>query len=169
LIRLASGIARRFRCDERGAMLVEMALVTPFMLTLSGGVFEFGNLIEKKLLIEAGLRDAARYAARCKQSFSGVDCSTVAANIAATATTDGSGTARVAGWAAGAVTVQPTYLAIPITVDGSGNANYRSSDANVYTVRVSTSFTYTGVSLLAYIGFGPITLTGAQEERYIGW
>ncbi|TIT92922.1 MAG: pilus assembly protein [Mesorhizobium sp.] len=166
---LLGSLLDKFRRDERGAMLVEMTLITPLMISLSAGVFEFGNLIEKKLLIEAGLRDAARYTARCKQSFSGVDCQTVAANIAATATVDGTGTPRVSGWSAANVTVQPTYLTVPITTDGSGNQNYRSSDANVYTVRVSTSFTYTGVSLLAYLGIGPITLTGAHEERYIGW
>ena len=53
--------------------------------------------------------------------------------------------------------------------DGSGNQLYRSSTANVYTVRVSTSFTYTGTSLLAYLGLSPIVLSGAQEERFIGW
>lgn len=159
----------RFRRDEHGAIMVEMTIITPMLLTLAAGVFEFGNLIEKKLLIEAGLRDAARYVARCNQSFSGVDCSAVAKNIAATATTDGTGIVRVSGWAATSVTVQPTYLTVPVTVDGSGNQNYRSSTANVYTVRVSTSFTYTGTSLLSYLGLGPITLSGAQEERYIGW
>jgi Flp pilus assembly protein TadG len=162
-------LTRRFGCDQRGTMLLETALVAPLLLALSAGCFEFANLFEKKLLIEAGLRDAARYAARCKQSFSGINCATVAANLAATATANGSGAARVTGWTAGAVTVQPTYLTIPITVDGSGNQNYRSSDASIYTVRVSTSFVYTGTSLLAYIGIGPITLTGAHEERYIGW
>lgn len=150
-------------------MLVEMTLITPLMLALSAGVFEFGNLIQKKLLIEAGLRDAARYAARCRQSFSGVNCATVAANIAATATTDGTGTARVSGWTAASVTVDLDYLTVPVTVDANGNQNYRSNEEDVYTVRVSTSFAYTGTSLLSYLGLSPITLTGAQEERYIGW
>jgi len=150
-------------------MLVEMTLITPLMLALSAGVFEFGNLIEKKLLIEAGLRDAARYAARCNQAFSGVNCAAVAANIAATATTTGSGPARVSGWTAGSVSVNLAYQTTPVTTDVFGNQNYRSTDTNVYTVRVSTSFTYTGASLLAYLGLSPITLTGAQEERYIGW
>jgi Flp pilus assembly protein TadG len=161
---------KRFRREEGGAILVEMALITPLMLSLSAGVFEFGNLIQKKLLIEAGLRDAARYAARCRPI--GTACSTAAANLAVTGTITGdgtaTGTARVSGWTAGSVTVQPQYQSVA-AVDGSGNLIYRSSTANVYTVRVSTSFDYTGVSLLSYLGFGTITLTGAQEERYIGW
>ena len=48
---------KRFRREERGAILVEMTLITPLMIVLSAGVFEFGNLIHQKLLIEAGLRD----------------------------------------------------------------------------------------------------------------
>jgi Flp pilus assembly protein TadG len=159
-------LLKALRRDERGSALVEMTLITPLMISLSAGVFEFGNLIEKKLLIEAGLRDAARYAARCKQSFSGVDCATVAAGIAATG---GTGTARVSGWSSGDVTVDLDYVITPVTIDADGNQNYRSTDDNVYTVRVSTSFTYTGTSLLAYLGISPITLTGAHEERYIGW
>lgn len=167
MVRLLAHAATKFRQDERGAILVEMTLVAPLMLSLSAGVFEFGNLIQKKLLIEAGLRDAARYAARCRPI--GTACSTAAANIAARGSVDETGAPRVAGWAAADVTVNPQYQTIAITVDGSGNQNYRSSTANVYTVRVSTSFSYAGVSLLSYLGLGPITLTGAQEERYIGW
>jgi Flp pilus assembly protein TadG len=149
-------------------MMVEMTLITPLMLALSAGVFEFGNLFEKKLLIEAGLRDAARYAARCRP-LNDATCIAVAAKIAATASVDGTGTARVSGWAWTDVTVDPDYLTVAIAVDGDGNQNYRSTEANVYAVRVSTSFTYTGTSLLSYLGLSPIILTGAQEERYIGW
>jgi Flp pilus assembly protein TadG len=165
--RFLASIVDRFRREERGSMLVEMALITPLMLSLSGGVFEFGNLIQKKLLIEAGLRDAARYVARCRPIDS-TACNTAAQNLAATAIVASGGTARVAGWTAAAVTIQPKYISTSAT-DGSGNLLYRSQTANIYTVRVSTSFVYTGVSLLSYMGLGPITLTGSQEQRYIGW
>ena len=163
---------RKFRREERGAVLVEMTLITPLMISLSAGVFEFGNLIQKKLLIESGLKDGARYAARCNPSFylpSGFTCELIAANIAATGTWDGTGAARVAGWAGSDVTVDRDYLIVPVTTDVNGNQNYRSALANVYTVRVSTSFTYQGTSLLSYLGIGPITLSGAHEERVIGW
>ena len=59
----------RFRREQRGTALVEMALIAPLMLILSAGVFEFGNLIHKKLLMEAGLSDAARFAARCNSQL----------------------------------------------------------------------------------------------------
>lgn len=165
-------VLKTFGRDQRGAVLVEMTLITPLMIALSAGVFEFGNLIHQKLLIEAGLKDAARYAARCNPTFyqpGGLTCEQVAANIAATGSWNGTGAARVAGWAGADVTVNRDFLTIPITTDADGNQNYRSSTADVRTVRVSTSFVYTGTSLLSYLGLSPITLTGAHEERVIGW
>lgn len=172
VFRELSATVKQFRHEEHGSVLVEMTLITPLMIALSAGVFEFGNLIHQKLLIESGLRDAARYAARCNPDFytpSGTTCEQIAANIASTGTWDGTGGARVAGWGSADVTVDRGYLTIPITVDADGNQNYRSATANVRTVRVSTSFEYDGTSLLLYLGLSPIILTGAHEERVIGW
>ena len=59
------------------------------MIGLSAGVFEFGQLFYQKLLMEAGLRDGGRYAARCNPDFytaGGLSCEQIARNIAATAT-----------------------------------------------------------------------------------
>ncbi|TIP37870.1 MAG: pilus assembly protein, partial [Mesorhizobium sp.] len=54
-------ILARFRSDENGVALVEMAIVMPFVLLLSAGVFEFSNILNTRLLLEAGVEDAARY------------------------------------------------------------------------------------------------------------
>ncbi|RWN78848.1 TadE/TadG family type IV pilus assembly protein [Mesorhizobium sp.] len=179
LTALAS-IFRRFGREERGAILVEMTLITPLMISLSAGVFEFGNLLHQKLLIEAGLNDGARYAARCNAPFYNpvvnpdVDCAVNARNIAATGTYDCGGNCtvagRVAGWLPAAVTVDLNHLVIAVTTDPTtGLANYHSPTTNVRVVRLETSFTYTGTSLLNYLGLGPITFSAAHEERYIGW
>ncbi|RWX57860.1 pilus assembly protein, partial [Mesorhizobium sp. M4B.F.Ca.ET.089.01.1.1] len=87
----------RFRREQQGTALVEMALIAPLMLLLSAGVFEFGNLIHKKLLMEAGLSDAARFAARCnsqlytKAGLAAIDCANIATNIAVFGNAAGSG------------------------------------------------------------------------------
>src|SRR5262245_51142307 len=137
LLRIVRMIMNRFGRDERGAMLVEMTLITPLMLALSAGVFEFANLFEKKLLIEAGLRDGARYAARCSP-FNDATCLTRAANIAATGLYDCGGNCtiarRVSGWLPSAVTVDPDFLVLA-SRDVNGNQLYRSSMTNVYTVK----------------------------------
>ncbi|ESX61382.1 pilus biosynthesis protein TadE [Mesorhizobium sp. LSHC422A00] len=162
----------RFRRDHRGAVLVEMTLITPLMLILSAGVFEFGNLIHDKLLMEAGLSDGARYAARCNSQMytdaglAAIDCAAIAANIAVfgkpTATqTD---VPRIANWQASNVTVTSTtcYDAVQ-----SGITKYRSTTAQVCTVRVSGTYLYPDVGMLSFIGIGPITLRGYHDERLL--
>ena len=155
-------LIEKFRRDERGAVLVEMTLITPVMLALSTGVFEFGNLIHQKLLIEAGLRDAGRYYARCSTGA----CDTIAKNIAVFGNGGGTGTARVSTWTTTMVTV--ATIARP-AVDGAGVRLYRSDEVNVETVRITTSFPYTATSLLSYLGIGPFTISASHEERVIGW
>ena len=81
------------------------------------------------------MRDAARYASRCNASFSGYTCNVYAQNIAAFGTHDGSGTARVAGWAASDVIV--TYYNTVNTQNADGTQDYRGKGANVTTVRVT--------------------------------
>jgi len=166
---------RRFIRNESGAALVEMTIALPFMLVIAAGVFEFSNLFYQKLLIEAGLRDAARYVGRCPVYIPSavvigfpctVNTEAKAKNIAAYGSLAGI-TPRVAGWAAGDVAFNDYNTLNPILADGS--LTYRGP-AQIRTIRVTTTFTYTGVSLLKYIGLGnSITLSGAHEERYIGW
>ncbi|WP_163266884.1 TadE/TadG family type IV pilus assembly protein [Chelativorans alearense] len=164
-------LIENFERDERGQILVEMTLITPLMISLSAGVFEFGNLIHHKLLIEAGLRDAARYYARCNtQLFAdaglSIDCTTNAQNTALYGSTS-VGTLRVEDWS-GPVTIS-TYTTTNTVDPITGLQDYRSSGASVVTVRVTTSYDYAGMSLLSYLGMSPITLAAAHEERLVGW
>ncbi|MER9726053.1 MULTISPECIES: TadE/TadG family type IV pilus assembly protein [unclassified Mesorhizobium] len=164
----------RFRRDQRGAVLVEMTLITPLMLFLSAGVFEFGNLIHDKLLMEAGLSDGARYAARCNSQmytdyadagFTAIDCADIAANIAVFGNAAGALPARVAGWGKTDVTITigtSCHNAVEL-----GVTQYRSTTAQVCIVRAAGTFAYSGVGMLSLIGVGPITLTGLHEERLI--
>lgn len=165
----------QFRRDHRGAVLVEMTIITPLMLILSAGVFEFGNLIHDKLLMEAGLSDGARFAARCNgqlytdyasAGFTAIDCTAAAKNIAVFGkpTVTGTDSARITGWQTSSVTVTSTscYDAVQ-----SGITKYRSTTAQVCTVHVSGTFPYAGIGMLSFIGIGPITLQSFHEERLI--
>jgi Flp pilus assembly protein TadG len=143
------------------------------MLTLSAGVFEFGNLIHDKLLMEAGLSDGARYAARCNSQLytdsglTAVNCANIATNIAVFGNVAGTGTSRVPGWQASDVTV--TIAASGSCHDAvvAGVTQYRSTYAQVCNVRAAGNYAYTGVGMLAIVGIGPITLHGFHEERLI--
>lgn len=56
-------MSRFFRCTK-GAAAAEMALVLPFLLLLLFGSVEVGNIFLSEHVIQKGVRDAARYAAR---------------------------------------------------------------------------------------------------------
>ena len=161
------GNLKNFGREERGAVLVEMTLITPLMIVLSAGVFEFGNLIHQKLLIEAGLRDAARYAARCTTAVTGVDCLANARNIAAFGSVAGT-TARVSGWDDADVVIA-TYTTANNVDPVTGLQDYRGTGAQVITVRATAAVPYAPVGLLAVIGIGAITLNASHEERFIGY
>lgn len=153
--------------------MVEMTLITPLILTLSAGVFEFGNLIHDKLLMEAGLTDAARFGARCNSQLytdaglAAIDCAGIATNIAVygKATVTQADTPRIAGWQTGNVTVTIGTSCHAAVV--AGVTQYRSTTAQVCIVRAAGTFPYTGVGMLAFLGIGPITLSGFHEERLI--
>ncbi|WP_245268719.1 TadE/TadG family type IV pilus assembly protein [Mesorhizobium loti] len=171
MFKILSRYFDRFRRDQRGAVIVEMTLITPLMLVLSAGVFEFGNLIHDKLLMEAGLTDAARYAARCNSQLytdsglAAINCTAIAANIAVFGNAAGTGSARVSGWQTSNVTVT-TNNSCQDTVVG-GVTQYRSTTAQVCTVRASGTYPYAGVGMLSFIGISPITLQGSHDERLI--
>jgi Flp pilus assembly protein TadG len=156
---------REFCRQERGAALVETTLLMPFLLVTCAGVFEFGTLFYQKLLIEAGVRDAARYAARCTLPSVAV-CEATAKEIAVFGAPAGT-TPRVGGWAPSDVVITPETTANtfdPIT----STYDYRGG-STITTIRVTASFTYNGQGMLAFIGFNDITLSAEHEERFIGW
>jgi Flp pilus assembly protein TadG len=157
---------RSFSGASDGAVLVEMTILLPFLLVLCAGVFEFGSLFYQKMLVETGVRDAARYMSRCTLA----ECSeTKAKNIAIYGDPAG-GTARVDNWAVGDVSI--TYSSFTNN-DGSGNKLYRGGPT-IQVVRVATTYSYTGGGLLGFlqnlgIVASPIDINVAHEQRVIGW
>jgi len=156
-------IIRRFQGDENGAALVEVAITIPLVLLLSAGVFEFSNVLNTRLLLEAGVEDAARYMARCSSDWD--TCKGRAQNLAANGAVSG-GSARVDGWLPATVDITPTST--PAT-DGSGTQLYLSNTSMVVVVDVSTAYSYPDVGFLSYLGFGALTLSVSHQERVIGW
>ncbi|TPM03811.1 pilus assembly protein [Mesorhizobium sp. B2-3-11] len=149
----------RFHRDERGAVLAEALLIVPFVTLFSVGILEFGNMFWEKEQVETGLRDAARYLARCQPSnaLSGYvsQCSdTVARRIAYYGTSDPAATAlRVPGWGpsgSAIVFATVTRAGKPVTV-------------------ASTSLAYSNSPLFGWLGLANLTIRAYHEERYIGW
>ena len=140
---------RTFLGEQAGAVLAETLIIVPFVTFFSVGILEFGNMFWQKQQVETGLRDAARYWARCQQSASfTANCSqTIARNIAFFSQPT-VGTLRVPAW-------NPDEDTIDIV---------RTGDV----IRASTTYTYGSPMLFAWLGID-ITLNAYHEERYIGW
>ncbi|RWC87343.1 MAG: pilus assembly protein [Mesorhizobium sp.] len=155
---------QRFHHDEQGAALVEIAIVMPLVLLLSAGVFEFSNIFNTRLLLAAGVEDAARYMARCSSDWD--TCSALATNLAVNgAVTNGS--ARVTGWTTGQVSI--TKAKSIQAIDSTGTELYLSSTGTVIVVKVSTAYPYPTLGLWSYLGFGALTLNVFHQERVLGW
>lgn len=164
----------RFCLDQRGTVLVEMALIVPLLVLLSAGIFEFGRFLHDKLLVEAGLSDAARFAARCNSQiytdngFAAIDCSSLAASIAVYGKVGGttSDTPRVVGWQASDVTIDSSTCVNAID-PGTGTVLYLSTTSQVCVVTASTSFHYQDLGMLPLVGVASISIGGSHEERLI--
>jgi hypothetical protein len=152
--------------DEDGASLLEMTVVTPFLLALGLGVFEFSNALYQYHLITAGVRDAARFAAGLpmpdpvdqNESCTNpretpVGC---AKNLAVFGQITASDTPRVDWWGVDDIVVN--YVALsPADPDLRGG--------NPFKVVVTTDFVYSDIGFLNFFGLGPINMTTAHEER----
>lgn len=166
-----------FRDDTRGVALVETAILLPFLLLLSAGVFEFGALFYQRLMVEEGVRDAARYLARCNETaYSPSPCSdTIAKYLAVYGNTDGpvSGSPRVPDWTIAEVTITTNDIS---AVDAnSGDRLYRggttdgSGNPVIQVIDVTTSLPYSGVGFLSFLGINSLNITAQHEERKVGW
>jgi len=158
--------------DAEGSVLIEATILTPMLLAVVLGVFEFSWIYFRQQSIEIGVRDAARYMSRipitssatppdtnpCDQTDTngtGASFKTNAGNIALYGKTTSGGTQRVTGWT-GPVT---------ITCQTTDNSTGTYADgATIYTITATTNFTDTALSFLGFSA--PITIT--HKERFIG-
>jgi Flp pilus assembly protein TadG len=141
--------------------MVEFTLIAPLLFTLTLGTAEFGRFIYQYQLVVEGLRDAGRYLARLDAADATNQSN--AANLAVTGTIDGTGDPRVDGWSAGDVSFNVTNVN---NDDGSGNPLYRGG-ATIQVIEVSTTFNYNDVGFLDVLGFDPIAVSAAHEQRVI--
>lgn len=167
-------IFSNFRNDQRGAAYIEMAVVMPVLLSICLGVFEFGNAIYSRHLIENGVRDAARYVAGIQYNNPG--CVIPQANkdaakyIALTGFSNTNTNYRVSFWnpsATGfAFAVACTTAANGPTSCGSKQC-YRGP-STIQMVTVSTDIPYQGLGFMGYLGLGTLTMHVQHQERLFG-
>jgi Flp pilus assembly protein TadG len=157
--------------NNEGTALIEGAVLMPSLFVVLLGVYEFSWVFLQQKLIEAGVRDAARYLTRvddpnhadpCAKTDSGGNLyTTYAKNIAVYGSTSTTGFhQRVNGWTTANVTITcPTF-------DNSA-ANY-TGGATLYRVLVSTSFADPSFGFFGLFGLSAPNISASHEERYIG-
>lgn len=139
---------RNLRFD-RGANLVEFAIVAPLLLILLLGIIEFGLLFAHYNEVRHGAREGARYAAVSRPDYNGD--STVDNTDVLEVTCD---SVDLPG---GTVTV-----ALALTTDDGGDGNPDRLDYGTLTVTAGTS-SLTGAPIIA--GFIPNSLTNDAVFR----
>jgi len=145
------------RC-QRGAAMVEFTLLAPFLLFLGLGLAEFGRFLYQYQLVLEGLRDGARYLARTQDPNSTTN-KTNASQLAVTGTIDGSGAARVDGWAAADVTFSITNV--------NNSAGTYRGDPTIYVVQATTTFDYADMGFLSALGLPALSVDATHEQRAI--
>lgn len=156
--KLASTASRALLC-RRGSAAVEMALVTPMLLTLLFGAADLGNYFLSEHALINGVRDGARYAARvyplaCTAVNDDTTTTTATAtkNLVRTNTIDGTGNARLYGWN------DNSTIKVSITCNTSATyagGIYSGSSTGAPVVTVSATVPYTSL----FKAFGLTTTT----------
>ena len=144
--------------NREGSALVEATIVVPVLFILTFGVYEFSWVFYTHQLVSAGIRDAARYAARTSAPC-GSATTTDAQNLAATGQTTSGGTARVTGWTAADVNVACA------SIDNSAGTYHGGNPIQIVTV--STSFTDNSLGLFPFLGLTAPAISVTHSERAI--
>lgn len=143
--------AREEKAGERGASLVEFALLLPLLLTLVLGIVDFGYLINRSTLINNGAREGAR------EAIFGSDSATIEG--------------RVRQVTAG---LDQTELTVSIDcADAAGTpcpgASYDSEWEPGGSVIVRVEYDYEYITpIVGMLGLGPTHLTSTVEMRIEG-
>lgn len=157
--RTDAGIRRpRFRDDERGSVLIEMAFILPVLVLLFGGLVELGRAYYHANNVERGLRAGALYAARSPLPLSAADRS-IAENLVRTGTMDGSAAPLASGWAETGA-----------TLDIDTSRVYTVDDIAVRVIAVTARVPFDPIfpSLMAWLGLTPETIVLQHEQAWIG-
>jgi Flp pilus assembly protein TadG len=96
----------RFRRDDRGVQLVELAIVLPILLMLFAGVAEFGRYFYEYTTVAKGARVGARYLAAKAVKSNSTDWQANAKNLVVYGNTAGTGSPILTGLSTANVTVE---------------------------------------------------------------
>lgn len=152
--------------DERGATMVEFAIVAPLLILMGFGAAEIGRAVQHHHAVEKSARDAARYLSRVHAT-----CATgIAASDILTAKR-----LAMTGYATGTTPILPywgdpaTDTTVTVSVgcydNSAGTLHGRPS---IPLVTVSIDLPYQDIGFLGLLGVSAFSLGAAHSEVNIG-
>ena len=142
--------AADFFADQNGVAMTEAIVVVPVMTVAALGVLEFGSLFWQREQIETGLRDAARYMARCRHGP--LICEETARNLAYFGSSLPT-VERVPGWndTNSPITFTPTTVGAQVIITAW------------------TAHDLVNSPLINFLGIGVISISANHNQRLTGW
>ena len=150
LWQIRKGVAGFF-AERDGVAMTEAIIVVPFLTLFAVGVLEFGALFWQREQIETGLRDAARYMARCPHPV--LTCEATARNLAYYGSSSATTVERVPGW-------NDTNSPITFTVAPFGTLDI---------VTAVTAHDLVNSPFFNFLGIGVISISANHDQRFMGW
>jgi Flp pilus assembly protein TadG len=171
-------LLRSLRQDDEGSALVEASILTPILVILLVGTYDFSSYFYQQHLISTGVRDAGRYLARTSNPSDPTNQSN-AKNLAATGQIDPGGSARVSNWSTSNIAIQIASDSNTGNSTPCGSAPCRGGSViQVVTVCTgtttatqscsSTSFTPLTFGIFGILGLTIPTFNVSHSERVIG-
>ena len=153
VIRRSPGSRTRRDRDQRGAVVVEFALIVPLLLLVVFGIFEFGYMLNRDTIISNASRDGARVA-----SLNGTG-----AEIRSAITTE---------LAASGIVTTPSKIKIDCKLpddspcNATSDATYTSLAEPGSTAIISVSYTYNWITpLIGSVFGGDVELSQTTQMR----
>lgn len=161
-----AGHTRRFRRDEDGAALVELAILLPVFLMLFAMIIEGGRMMWSYQAVIAGVRDTARYVARVSPRDLCVTGDAIPASVVSTADTMVKRTVQAQRLFPNGVSVGTVTVTYACSADNS----YRGGEAPIaqVTAPLTITFPFAGVFQFAGGDLATINTTVTDRSRIYG-
>jgi Flp pilus assembly protein TadG len=165
-----------FTRDQRGAAAAEFALILPLMTMLLFGFYEAGRMYWSYNIVQAAVRDAARYGARLPVTCTGgvgafddAAYETRIKNLARTGRVDGATDPLVPGWTDNStVTVTVTPCLSKVTADGTTLSGRYADQDTIPIVTVTANAPYGMMFGGLFGGLDLTTLSITNEQAWTG-
>jgi Flp pilus assembly protein TadG len=152
--------------DTEGSALLEATILTPVLLVLFLGAFEFSWYFNRQQMVEVGVRDAARYLGVASPNpCNDPTLLARAQNLATTGIVGSGGTPRVPTWSTDEVSISCT------PIDNSASTYYCPATLGTcHSVTMQTSFPNpsildSGQSFVSFLGITTPNLAFSHTER----